>query len=101
MFRNTLTANDNYRVQDCGNLLSPIQMQLSLKQKMFSDFFVPFLECTSNFKHFEQKDVLIATSFRKLQTVKEVVRQLFQKHPFRKPFDSQHIKGSQTLMKSA
>ena len=56
MFRNTLTANDNYPVQDCGNLLSPIQMVLSLKPKLFSDFFVPFLESTSNFKHFEKKD---------------------------------------------
>ena len=55
MFRNTLTANDNYPVQDCGNLFSPIQMQLSLK-KIFSDFIVPFLESTSNFKHFETKD---------------------------------------------
>ena len=56
MFRNTLTANDNYPVQDCGNLSSPIQMDLSLKPKLFSDFFVPFLESTSNFKHFEKKD---------------------------------------------
>ena len=56
MFRYTLTANDNYNVQDCVNLSSPIQMELSLKQKTFSDFFVPFLESTSNFKHLEKKD---------------------------------------------
>ena len=56
MFRNTLTANDKYPVQDCVNLSSPIQMQLSLKPTIFSDFFVPFLESTSNFKHFEKKD---------------------------------------------
>ena len=56
MFRNTLTANDNYPAQDCGNLSSSIQMVLSLKPKLFSDFFVPFLESTSNFKHFEKKD---------------------------------------------
>ena len=31
-------------------------MQLSLKRKTFSDFFNPFLESTSNFKHFEKKD---------------------------------------------
>ena len=30
-------------------------MQLSLKRKTFSDFFVPFLESTSNFKRFEEK----------------------------------------------
>ena len=31
-------------------------MELSLKPTIFSDFFVPFLESTSNFKHFEKKD---------------------------------------------
>ena len=56
LFRNTLTSNDKYPVRDCVNLLSPIQMQLSLKPTIFSHFFVPFLESTSNFKHFEKKD---------------------------------------------
>ena len=55
MFRNTLTSNDKYPVRDCVNLLSPIQMELSLKATIFSDLFVPFLESTSNFKHFEKK----------------------------------------------
>ena len=32
-------------------------MQLSLKPKTFSDSFVQYLEDTSNFKHFEKKDV--------------------------------------------
>ena len=56
MFRNTLTANDKYPVLDCLNLSSPIQMQISLKPTIFSDFFIPFLESTSNSKHFEKKD---------------------------------------------
>ena len=56
MFRNTLTANDNYPIQDSGNFSSAIQMHLSLKPKIFSDFFVLFLESTSNFEHFEKKD---------------------------------------------
>ena len=55
MFLNTLTANDKYRVRDCVNLPSAIQMELSLKPAVFSDFSVPFLESTSNFKHFENK----------------------------------------------
>ena len=38
------------------NLLSPVQMQFSLKPTIVSDFFVLFLESTSNFKHFEKKD---------------------------------------------
>ena len=44
-----------YPVQGCENLQLPIQMQLSEKQKTFSEFFVPFLESSSNFKHFEKK----------------------------------------------
>ena len=56
IFRNTLTANDNYPVGDSGNLLSSIQMQLSLKPNFFSNFLDPFLESTSNFTHFEKKD---------------------------------------------
>ena len=56
MFRKTLTANDKYTVRDCLNLSSPIQMQLSLKPTFFSDFFLPFLESTSDFQHFQKKD---------------------------------------------
>ena len=43
--------------------------------------------------------IVIATLFRKLQTVKDLVRPLFKKHRSRKPFDSQHVKGCQTLVK--
>ena len=56
MLRNTLTANDKYPVRDCVNFSSPIQMELFLEPTIFSDFFVPFVESTSNFKHLEKKD---------------------------------------------
>ena len=56
VFVNTFTAHEKYRVQDCENLQLPIQMILSEKRKTFSEFFVPFPESTSNFKHFEKKD---------------------------------------------
>ena len=55
VFRYTLTANDKYPVRNCDNLSSPFQMQLSFKPKAFSDSFIPFLESTSHFKHFEKK----------------------------------------------
>ena len=55
VLRNTLTANDKHPVRYFENLLSPIQMTLSLKRKTFVDSFVPFLESTSNFKRFEKK----------------------------------------------
>ena len=59
------------------------------------------MEFTSDFKHFEIKRMVIATLFRKLQTMKDFVRQLSRKYRFRTPLDSQHVKGSQTFAKSA
>ena len=53
---NEVTADGKYFVQDCDNLPLPNEMQLSGKWKNFYHFFVPFLESTSNFKHFEKKD---------------------------------------------
>ena len=45
--------------------------------------------------------IVIATLFGKLQTLKDLVTALSKKHRFRRPFDSQHVKRSQTLVKSA
>ena len=45
--------------------------------------------------------IVIATLFRELQTVKDLVRPLSEKHRFKAPLDSQHVKGSQTLEKSS
>ena len=56
MFVNTLTADGTYPIQYCGNLQLPIPMPVSEKRKTFSEFFVPFLESTSNFKYFEKID---------------------------------------------
>ena len=56
VFVNTLTDDEKFRVQDWENFPLLIQMQLSEKQKTFSQFFVPFLESTSNVKHFDRKD---------------------------------------------
>ena len=53
---NTLAADEKYPVLNRDNLTIPIQMQLSQKQKTFSQFFAAFLKSTLNFKHFESKD---------------------------------------------
>ena len=55
VFVDTLTVNDKYLVQLCKNLQLQLQMQLSEKPKKFSEFFVPFMQSTSNCKHFEPK----------------------------------------------
>ena len=45
--------------------------------------------------------IVIANVFPKLQTLKELVSLFPIRHSFRTPFDSHHVKGTQTLMKSA
>ena len=67
-----LTTNYDYSRSDRENLLLPIQLQLSDKLKTFSQFFIAFLESTSNFEHFEKKMSLIAQVFTKLLTPKDV-----------------------------
>ena len=56
VFVNALTTDYEYPVPACENLGFPIQMQLSQKLKTFSQFFVPFMESKSNFKHLQIKE---------------------------------------------
>ena len=54
--------------------METIQMHLSQKQKIFSEFFCAFVESALNFEHFEKKMTLITYVFRKLPTTKKVLR---------------------------
>ena len=38
------------------NFPKQLQTPISQKQKMFSPFFIAYLECASNLEHFEKKD---------------------------------------------
>ena len=53
---NTLATDEKDPVLNRENLTIPIQMQLSEKQKTFSQFFAAFLKCISNFERFQEKD---------------------------------------------
>ena len=55
-FPNTLSEDSKYSFPKGDNLTQPIQMQLSRKQKTFSDFFSAFLKSSLNFEHFLKKD---------------------------------------------
>ena len=101
VFVNILTADHKYHVWYCENLLLPIQTILSEKQKTLSQFFVPFLEFSANFKHFQKKKVATANEFAKLQNVKDLVRPHSEKRCLRTSFDSPHVKASQTFVRSA
>ena len=54
LFVDTLTADDKYYLRNTGNLPQPVQMQLSKKQKTFSEFFAPTLKSTSNFEQLQK-----------------------------------------------
>ena len=56
VFLNTLISDGKHPVQGCENFQLPFQTQFSKKRKPFSGVFVPILDCTSNFEHFERKD---------------------------------------------
>ena len=55
LFINTLSADGKNSLLNRDNLTQPIQMQLSGKQKTFSQFFAAFLKSRLNFYHFHQK----------------------------------------------
>ena len=48
--------HDKHYLLNRDNLAQPIQMQLSQKQKTFSEFFFAFLKSILNFKHLPTKD---------------------------------------------
>ena len=56
LFPNTLSADGKYSLLNRNNLTQPIQMQLSRKQKTFSDFFSAFLKSSLNLERFFKKD---------------------------------------------
>ena len=53
---NTFTADDKHYLVNRDNLAERIQMQLSQKQKTFSQFFFAFLKSILNLKHLPKKD---------------------------------------------
>ena len=53
---NTLAADEKYPLLNTDNITIPIQMQLSQKQKTFSEFFPRFIKCKKNFQHFDKEN---------------------------------------------
>ena len=52
MFVNTLTANDKYCLLNRDNLMQPIHIVLSQKQKTIFRLFFAFSKSRLNFEHF-------------------------------------------------
>ena len=98
---NTLAADEKYLVLHRDNLTIPIQMQLSQKQKTFSQLFAAFLKFKLNFKYFEKKYYPHRFFISEITDSKSVIRKMSKKSRFREPFDKQHGKRAQALLKSA
>ena len=56
LFVNILTLDDKHYLRNRDNLRQPIQILLSKKGKVFSEFFFGFLKSILNFKHLPEKD---------------------------------------------
>ena len=50
-----MAADEKYPVLNRDNLTISVQMQLSQKQKTFSEFLAAFLKSRLNFEYFEKK----------------------------------------------
>ena len=75
-----------------------IQMHLSQKEKIFSEFSSAFFESALNSEHFQKKMMLIAYVFPKLPTTKNVLRQMSKSSRFRERLDRRHSKWAEALI---
>ena len=65
-FANRLTSDEKYFRCHRGNLLQPIQIQLSQKLKILSENSTAFHKSTFDFKQFKKQMSIIAYVFPKL-----------------------------------
>ena len=75
-----------------------IQMHLTQKQKIFSQFFSAFFESALNSEHFQKKTTFIAYIIPKLPTTKNLLRQMSKTSRFREPVDRRHCKWAEALI---
>ena len=67
LFLKTLSADGKYSFFHRDNLTQPIHMQLSRKQKTFSESFSEFLKSRLNFEHLFKKDDLHCWCFSEIR----------------------------------
>ena len=72
--------------------MDTIQMYLSQKIKIFSQFFSAFFESALNSEHFQKKMTFIAYVFPNLPTTKNLLRQMSKSSCLREPVDRRHGK---------
>ena len=70
-------------------------------ENLFPKVFFPLWNYYEMLNIFKRKKIFIANVIPKLQNVKDLVRPLSKECHFRTSFESQRVKGSETLLKSA
>ena len=77
-----------------------VQMHLSQKEKVFSEFFSAFFEAAINSEHFQKKRTFIAYIIPKLPTTKNLPRQMSKTSRLREPVDRRHGKWAEALIQN-
>ena len=98
---NTLPTNEKYRLLNRDILRIPIQIKLSEKQKSFSEIFAAFWKYIRKFERFDIKYDSHSFCISEITKSENVVRSMPKKSRFSGPFEKQHGKRAQVLLKSA
>ena len=99
-FVKTLTADNMYPVRDYGNLSLTLKCNYLKKRRHFPYFLFHFWNLHQVLSILKRKMIVRANIFSKLQALKVLFTPLSKKLCFRTSFGIQHVKGSQTLVKS-
>ena len=99
-FLNTLTADDKYSLIGRDNWMQTIQMHLSEKLNLFSQFFSEFFKSPLNFEYFQKNMKFIAYVFLKLPTTEDVLRSMPKGSRLRVHQDRRHGKRADALIQS-
>ena len=101
LFANTLTADDKYSLLNRDNV-NAVNSDSSIKvtKIFFSMLFLCFWNLYLILNIWKKKNTLIADVFGKLETAKDVLKEISKKSCSRRPFNKRHGKRSQTLLKS-
>ena len=95
-----MPADEKCYLLNRDNLAQPIQMQLSEKQKTFSQFVFAFLKSNLTYKDFSKKMALRADVFPEMPTPKKMVWKMSKKPCFRGSLDTEHCKSLETMLQS-
>ena len=96
-----MAADEKYPVLNRDNLMKSILMQLSQKQKTFTEFFDAFLKSVWNFEHIETKNDPYRFFISEITDCENVVRSMSKKSRLKGPFDMQHGKHVEPILKVA